>query len=319
MVDNLPDNVTHCASSLDDIHVSNQDVIDVIQNLKPNKACGFDQISHISLIESLSILALPISTLFNKSLNLGQFPDNWKMANVLSVFKGKDPSIVSNYRPISLLSCLGKVSERCIFKHLFNYLRGNNLISINQSGFTPGDSTTNLLVSICLDVCTSLDNQRDIQLIFFDISKAFDKVWHMGLLFKLETIGIKGNLLSWFHNYLSNRKQRIVLNGKTSSWKFVNAGVPQGSVLGPLMFLIYINDISLNLSCKTSLFADDTSLSKQITNRQVCELELQNDLKTIETSAEKWKVTFNPQKSDALLVSRKVNRNNKTHFLFQGH
>ena len=319
MADNLPDNVTRCASSLDNIHISNQDVIDVIKNLKPNKACGFDQISHILLKESLISLTLPISTLFNKSLNQGQFPDNWKMANVIPVFKGKDPSIVNNYRPISLLSCLGKVFEHCIFKHLFNYLHGNNLISMNQSRFTPGDSTTNQLVSIYHDVCTSLDNQRDIQLIFFDISKAFDKMWHKGLLFKLETVGIKGNLLSWFHNYLSNRKQRVVLNGKTPSWKSVNAGVPQGSVLGPLMFLIYINDISINLSCKTTLFADDTSLSKQITNSQVCELEIQNDLKTIETWAEKWKVTFNPKKSDALLVSRRIYRNNNTNFLFQGH
>ena len=226
MADNLPDNVTHCASSLDIIHISNQDVIGVIKNLKPNKACGFDQISHILLKESLISLALPISTLFDKSLNQGQFPDIWKMANVIPVFKGKDPSIVNNYRPISLLSCLGKVFERCIFKHLFNYLRGYNLISMNQSGFTPGDSTTKQLVSIYHDVCTSLDNQRDIQLIYFDISKAFDKVWHKGLLFKLETVGIKGNLLSWFHNYLSNRKQRVVLNGKTSLWKSVNAGVP---------------------------------------------------------------------------------------------
>ena len=115
-------------------------------------------------------------------------------------------------------------------------------------------------------------------------------------MFKLETVGIKGNLIPWFHNYLSNRKQRAVLNGKTSSWKSVNVGVPQGSVLDPFIFVIYINDISHNLSCKTNLFADDTYLSKQITNRQVCELELQNDLKTIETRAEKWKVTFDPQK-----------------------
>ena len=136
----------------------------------------------------------------------------------------------------------------------------------------------------------------------------------MGIMFKLETVGIKGNLLSWCHNYLCNRKQRVALNGKTSSWKSGHAAVPQGSVLGPLMFLIYINDLSLNISFKTTLFDDDTSLSKQITNRQVCELELQNDLKTIETWAEKWKVTFNPQRSDALLVSRKINRNNNTNF-----
>ena len=110
------------------------------------------------------------------------------MANVISVFEGKDPSIVTNYRPISLLSCSGKVFERCIFKHLFNYLREYNFISMNHSGFTPGDSTTNQLVSIYYDVCTSLDNQRDVYNSYFYISKAFDKVWHKGLWFKLETV-----------------------------------------------------------------------------------------------------------------------------------
>ena len=162
------------------------------------------------------------------------------MANVIPIYKSKDSSNITNYRTISLLNCLGKVFERCVFKHLFNYLREHKLISMYQSGFTPGDSTTNQLVSI-YHVCTALENQADIQLIFFDISKAFDKVWHKGLLFKLESIAIKYPLIKWFENYLSNRKQRVVINGKSSSWKTINADVPQGSVLGPLLFLIYIS------------------------------------------------------------------------------
>ena len=129
-------------------------------------------------------------------MSLEKFPDKWKMANVTPIYKSKEPNQVSNYRPISLLSCLGKIFERCIFKHVYIYLHNNNVISMYQSGFTPGDSTTNQLVSIHHDVCTALDDHKDIQLIFFDISKAFDKVWHKGLLFKMESIEIKHSLLN---------------------------------------------------------------------------------------------------------------------------
>ena len=148
--------------------------------------------------------------------------------------------------------------------NIYNYLREHNIISIHQSGFTPGDSTVNQLVSIHHDICMALENRSDVQLIFFDISKAFDKVWHKGLLHKIKGIGIKESLYRWLEDYLTNRKQRVVLNGKHSSWQVIKAGVPQGSVLGPILFLIYINDIGQNLTAKPSLFADDTSLSKHI-------------------------------------------------------
>ena len=171
------------------------------------------------------------------------------MANVTPIYKSKDSNILNNYRPISLLSCIGKVFERCVFKHLFNYLHDHKLISIHQSGFTPGDCTTNQLVSMYHEVCTALENQNNIQLIFFDVSKAFDKFWHKGLVYKLESVGIKYPLIQWFKDYLNDRKQRVIINGKSSARKNVNAGVLQGSVLGPLLFLLYINDIDTNLSC----------------------------------------------------------------------
>ena len=138
------------------------------------------------------------------------------------------------------------------------------MISISQSAYMPNDCTTNQLVSIYHDVCLALENRKDIQLIFLDISKAFDKVWHKGLIFKLRQIGVEGSLLSFLENYLDNRKQRVVVNDKHSSYQCINAGVPHGSVLGPLLFLLYINDIANHLTSKATLYADDTTLSKQI-------------------------------------------------------
>ena len=314
----LSDNMGECLSTLCHVYISSQDVTDIIKSLKLNKACGFDLITHTLLKESIGVLSLPLSTLFNKSLSVCRFPEKWKMANITPIYKSKDSNILNNYRPISLLSCLGKVFERCVFKHLFNYLRDHKLISIHQSGFTPGDCTTNQLVSMYHEVCTALENQNNIQLIFFDISKAFDKVWHKGLVYKLESVGIKYPLIQWFKDYLNDRKQRVIINGKSSAWKNVNAGVPQGSVLGPLLFLIYINDIDTNLSCKTTLYADDTSISKHITDPIVSNNEIQHDLLTIEHWADKWKIKFNPLKSEALLISRGFDRTDSI-FLFQNH
>ena len=208
--------------------------------------------------------------------------EKWKISNVTPILKSKDSNILSNYRQNSLLSCLGKVFERCVLKYLFNYLHEHKHISIYQSGFTPGDCRTNQLVSMYHEVCAALENQNDIQLIFFDISKAFDKVWHKGLLFKLESVGIKHQLLQWFKDYLDNRKERVIIKGKYSSWANVTADAPQGSVLGPLLFLIYIYDIGVNLSCKTTLYADETSISKHVTDPITSNNELQHDLTTIE-------------------------------------
>ena len=140
---------------------------------------------------------------------MGKFPKQWKMGNFVTIHKGCEKNLIRNYRPISLLSCLGKVYERCIFEY-FNYLRDNNLVSVHRSGSNPGDSasTVNQLVSIHHEVCMALENHNDIQLIFFDISKAFNKVWHKGHLHKLKCTGIKGPLYQLFCDYLHNRKQR---------------------------------------------------------------------------------------------------------------
>ena len=149
---------------------------------------------------------------------------------------------------------------------MFGFFIENDLISQHQSGFKPGDSCINQLLWINHEIYQSFDEGFDVRTVFLDISKTFDKVWHNGLIFKLKQNGISGNLLNLLSNFLRNRKQRVVLNGQTSSWADVNAGVPQGSILGPLLFLIYINDLADGLSSNAKLFADDTSLFSVVHN-----------------------------------------------------
>ena len=148
--------------------------------------------------------------------------------------------------------------ERIIYDTLYEYLVNNKLLTPKNSGFKKGESTICQLVSICHKLYEGLDNQKHIRMVFLDASKAFDKVWHRGLLFKLAPMGIVDPLLSWFESYLSGRQQRVVLQGHTSDWSNVEAGVPQGSILGPLLFLVYFNEICLHIENDINLFADDT-------------------------------------------------------------
>ena len=167
---------------------------------------------------------------------------------------------LKNYRPISLLPVSSKIFERLLYGSMFKFFTENNLISLNQSGFKPADSCVNQLLSITHQIFKSLDNGHEVRSVFLDMSKAFDKVWHKGLIFKLKQNGISGNLLSTLTDFLTFRKQRVVLNGQLSSWCNIESGVPQGSILGPLLFLIYINDLSEGLTTNAKLFADDVLL-----------------------------------------------------------
>ena len=171
---------------------------------------------------------------------------------VLHTKKG-DMLSVSYYRSISLLSYLEKVAERTIFKHLYNHLHENSILTPLQSGFIPGDSPTNQLTYLYDTFFHALASGKVIRVVFCDISKAFDRVWHQGILLKLRTAGVTGKLLSWFRSHLSNRRQKVVLPGTSSNWNFIFAGVPQGSILGPLLFLLYINDIVKKLGSNIRL------------------------------------------------------------------
>ena len=142
---------------------------------------------------------------------------------------------------------------------MFNFLKDHEVLTQLQSGFVPGDSTANQLVDIYNTFCKALDDGKEVRAVFCDISNAFDRVWHKGLLFKLKQAGIGSNLLQWLANYFLNRKQRVLIPGGSSDWLPIGAGVPQGSILGPLLFLIYINDIVMHINSTVRLFADDTS------------------------------------------------------------
>ena len=280
------------------------DVRSVILKLDRNKASGPDLIRNILLKVAVDSICEPLSTFFNSCITSGIFPNCWKVAHVTPILKKSPAEKCTNYRPISLLSCVGKIFERCVHTKVFDYLTTHKIITESQSGFTPNDSTINQLIVIYDNLCKSYDNKITIESVFFDISKAFDKVWHRGLLHKLNAIGIRGPLLNWFTSYLTDRKQCVVVKGKQSDLKSVTAGVPQGSVLGPLLFLIYINGITHNITSTIKLFADDTSMSLALNNPVTRAQILNTDLKTIEDWAKKWKVTFNADKTELLTIKR---------------
>jgi len=290
---------------LSDIIISEEQTLKVLQSLNENKASGSDGIGN-KLLRNIAVsITKPLTMLFNRSLTEGKFPTQWKLANVTAIFKKNDSSEAKNYRPVALLSCLGKIFERVVYNALYDYLISNQLLTERNSGFKKGDGTTNQLVNMMDYIYSEVDKRNDVAVIFLDISKAFDRVYHAGLLFKLKQMGIEGNLLAWIRSYLSNRKQRVVLSGTSSQWRETNAGVPQGSILGPLLFLVFINDIVSDIQSMINLFADDTSLIKSIITPVECFGVLQHDLEALSKWANQWLVTFNAAKTVFMLFSLK--------------
>lgn len=291
-------------SEINKIHLTSSEVKNVLKSLDASKATGPDQIPNKVLALAADIIAIPLSNFFNRCLNECKFPTIWKMANVTPIYKKGNKGDCSNYRPVSLLSCVGKAFERCVHKHVYQYLTSNKCITEFQSGFVEGDSTVNQLLSIYNDYLHNYDNNITTQAVFFDISKAFDRVWHKGLLHKLNAIGIRGNLLQWFRDYLNDRTQCVVIKGEKSIMQPVKAGVPQGSVLGPLLFLVYINDIVENIESVIKLFADDTSTSLSMKNPDMRKNILNSDLNKINKWACSWKVKFNEKKTELINIKR---------------
>ena len=218
---------------------------------------------------------------------------------------------LKNYRPISLLPVSSKIFQRLLFDSMFKFFTENDLISLNQSGFKPGDSCVNQLLSITHPIFKSLDNGHEVRSVFLDMSKAFDKVWHKSLIFKLKQNGVSGNLLSTLTDFLTLRKQRVVLNGQLSSWSNIESGVPQGSILGPLLFLIYINDLSEDLTTNAKFFADIVSLFSVVDNINLSATNLNSDLSKINAWANQWKMAFNPdlnKQAQEVFFCRKIRK-----------
>ena len=305
------------------INIGNDEIISLIRNINPNKASGSDGISGQMLLLCDDSVILPLRIIFRNILLTSIYPDIWKFANVIPIFKKGDKQLITNYRPISLLPICGKLFEKIIFNNLYSYLQANNLITKNQSGFRPGDSTTNQLLYLVNEIHQAFENPKSLEVraVFLDISKAFDKVWHNGFIFKLKQNGVSGNLLKFFQNYLNNRKQRVVLNGSFSNYSTVESGVPQGSVLGPLLFLIYINDLERNTKSNIKFFADDTMLFSIVKDPVISADNLNHDLNIIQLWAHQWKMEFNPdptKQATEVLFSCKKSNPNHPQLIFNG-
>jgi hypothetical protein len=287
---------------LSSLTLTEEEVRLALAKLNPSKAPGPDGIPTKILKDYSTELAPHLTAIYNTTLSTGTLPEEWKEANVVVIHKKGKKTDPSNYRPISLLPVCSKVLERCIYNKIIPHIRP--LISKHQHGFLANSSTNTQLISFFNDINNILDEKDDIDLVYFDLSKAFDSVPHLPAITKLKSFGINGNLLNWFENYLSNRKQRVVIDGQASGWLPVTSGVPQGSILGPLIFLLYINDLPENLNNQTlcGIFADDTKIGRRITTIEDNK-QLQSDINALKKWGDSWGLKFNPSKCKHLKIS----------------
>ena len=239
----------------DSIKTTPKEVFDILCHLKKGKAAGIDEITPDLLRLCVSGIAESLSSLFNKSFDSSKFPSQWKKALVVPIFKKGDKCCPGNYRPISLLPAISKVLERVVHNKLSDFLR--SWLTSNQSGFKKSDGTVPQLVRMTQEWSNAVDEGQYVAAVFFDLKKAFDRVWHQGLFTKLRAAGIKGAAHEWPVNFLTDRVQVTVVNGTISMSARLFAGVPQGAILSPLLFSVYMNDIPFPRI--TNLFADDTS------------------------------------------------------------
>ncbi len=232
-----------------------------INKLSQNKAPGIDNIPSGIIKLTTDFITTPLTHIFNTSFDSATVPDSLKTAKVIPVYKTNKKHSPGNYRPISLLSIFNKLLEKLMYKRLFAFLNQFNILEKYQFGFRRGYSTTMAVTEIIENIRNEIDKGNSVLSVYLDLSKAFDMVDHNILLEKLEYYGIRGHVKKWFCSYLNNRKLKTYVNSKLSNSENINIGVPQGSVLGPLLFLLYVNDIP---SCvkegSIRLFADDTNV-----------------------------------------------------------
>ena len=238
------------------------------------------------------------------SLETGVLPSDWTDAYIVPIHKKGPKKDPANYRPISLTSAVCKILERLICHRIRHHLEINNLLSVNQHGFRERRSCESQIIQVVHDIITSLDSKCPVDIMYFDFSWAFDVVPHSFLIQKLKKNGITGKILKWIKSFLFKRRQRVNVNGVNSSWCSVASGVPQGTITGPLSFLVYINDITDNIKSKCKLYADDLVLYRTIENNND-QCILQEDINTIYEWSQQWGLSLNIKKCKVMHVANK--------------
>lgn len=288
--------------------LTTEDVLQALSRLPIHKSTGSADITNRVLRETAVCIAESLTYLYNLSIATLSFPTDWKEATVTPIFKQRgEPSAPTNYRPISLLPACGKLMDRLQSRSLCNYLVDNSLVSDHQFGFLPGRSTTLQLLHVYDKWLCALDAGRGVAAVFMDFHKAFDRVWHPGLLYKLGTCGLSPSATAWLRSYLTNRRLRVRVGSVLSSPREISAGVPQGSHLGPILFLVFINDLpSAVADTPADLYADDALLHDEITPA--------SDLRPIANAvqeafdwARSWHGQFSLSKTAALLLGPTAN------------
>ena len=289
---------------MNEINITVKGVEKLLKNLNGKKAAGPDGIPCRLLQAVAKELAPALTTLFRTSLDKGITPLAWKHATVQPIYKKGDRSAPANYRPISLTCICCKLMEHVIRSEITKHLDQHNILSDAQHGFRKKRSCETQLLLTVDDLAKELDRAGQTDTVLLDFSKAFDVVPHQRLIMKLHYYGIRGNTLCWIQSFLADRTQRVAVEGELSDVGNVTSGVPQGSVLGPTLFSIYINDIGDNISARVRLFADDTILYQNIRSDDDPKL-LQKDLDTLETWEKTWQMSFNVSKCHVLTVTNK--------------
>jgi len=294
------------SSVVSEIYFTAGMVAEKINKLKSTSAPGPDKISARFLKEYVNVISYPLSLLFESSMRSGIVPQDWRLANVTPIFKKGSKSKPENYRPVSLTSICCKLMESIIRDQLVNHLKFNNLIKSSQHGFMKNKSCTTNLLEFLDRVTTLIEDGDSVDVIYLDFSKAFDKVPINRLLDKIKAHNIRGNVHKWITEWLSGRMQRTVLNGSFSEWCEVLSGVPQGSVLGPLAFIIFINDLDAETSLISIMnkFADDTKLGHKV-NNDTEKGVLQNALDNLCMWSDRWCMEFNVKKCKVMHLGKK--------------
>ena len=263
-----------------------------IKAMKDNKSPGVDGIPPKLLMETVEQISIPLARVFNLSLNEGVVPFEWKEANIIPLFKNGSRNKSENYRPVSLTSVICKLLERLIKDHMVDFLVKHKLLNSSQHGFLKAMSCLTNMLCFLEEITKWIDVGSPVDIIYLDFQKAFDKVPHQSLLLKLKAHGIGDSITDWIEQWLTDRRQRVVVDGEVSNWKSVLSGVPQGLVLGPTLFLIYINDLDDSITSNVLKFADDTKLFRKV-NADGDKQHLQHDLDRLVKWSEKWQMLFN--------------------------